>query len=161
MRPKNVVLLGGSGTHSVCVCTIHQNFKLMIENSKLSILPEFKSIVCEDINGKLDYTHLLSRLACIPPLPNCLLGSCSTCGKKQELREELAEAFENEDVDEITYGSWVSVDRTYLETNTKPTDEFVNNLIDETSGTIHSTGTIFFFKGNENAVGARRLTSNW
>jgi len=24
LRPKNVVLAGASGTHSVCVCTIHQ-----------------------------------------------------------------------------------------------------------------------------------------
>ena len=102
----------------------------MIENSKISILPEFKSIVGEDFNGKLDYTHLLSRLTCNPPLPNCLLGSCSICGKTQELREELAEAFENEDVDEITYRSWVTVDRTNLETITKPIDYFVNNLID-------------------------------
>eukprot|EP00795_Rhopilema_esculentum_P014981 gene14982-6136_t len=66
------------------------------------------------------------RLACDPPQPNCLLGSSSTCGKMQELREELAEAFENEDVDEITYRSWVTVDRTNLETITKPTDEFRN-----------------------------------
>ena len=25
LRPKHVVLHGSSGTHSVCVCTIHQN----------------------------------------------------------------------------------------------------------------------------------------
>ena len=35
-RPKNVVLPNASGTHSVCVCTYHQNFKLMLKNSGLS-----------------------------------------------------------------------------------------------------------------------------
>ena len=29
LRPKQCVLAGASGTHSVCVCTIHQNVKLM------------------------------------------------------------------------------------------------------------------------------------
>ena len=30
LRPKYCVLAGSSGTHSVCVCTIHQNVKLMM-----------------------------------------------------------------------------------------------------------------------------------
>jgi hypothetical protein len=32
---KHYVLAGGSGTHSVCVCTAHQNVKLMIEGARL------------------------------------------------------------------------------------------------------------------------------
>lgn len=30
LRPKYCVLAGGTGTHTVCVCAIHQNIKLMI-----------------------------------------------------------------------------------------------------------------------------------
>ena len=30
LRPKNWVFAGSSGTHSVCVCSIHQNVKLLI-----------------------------------------------------------------------------------------------------------------------------------
>ena len=30
LRPKHCVLAGASGTHAVCVCTIHQNIKLMM-----------------------------------------------------------------------------------------------------------------------------------
>lgn len=30
LRPKNCVLAGSGGTHTVCVCSIHQNVKLMI-----------------------------------------------------------------------------------------------------------------------------------
>ena len=30
LRPKECVLAGASGTHNVCVCTIHQNVKLML-----------------------------------------------------------------------------------------------------------------------------------
>jgi hypothetical protein len=35
LRPKQCVLAGASGTHSVCVCTIHQNVKLMMLGAKL------------------------------------------------------------------------------------------------------------------------------
>ena len=30
LRPKHCILAGASGTHAVCVCTIHQNVKLMM-----------------------------------------------------------------------------------------------------------------------------------
>jgi hypothetical protein len=31
-------MAGESGTHSVCVCTIHQNVKIMLETDKISEL---------------------------------------------------------------------------------------------------------------------------
>ena len=33
LRPKNWFLSGQSGTYPVCVCIIHQNVKLMFENT--------------------------------------------------------------------------------------------------------------------------------
>lgn len=36
--PKWCVIAGSSGTHSVCVCTIHQNVKTMIDAVNLKIL---------------------------------------------------------------------------------------------------------------------------
>ena len=35
MRPRECIIAGASGTHSVCVCTIHQNVKLMMVGSKM------------------------------------------------------------------------------------------------------------------------------
>ena len=35
LRPPYCVLAGASGTHCVCVCTIHQNVKLLFESIKL------------------------------------------------------------------------------------------------------------------------------
>ena len=36
LRPKNVVLAGANGTHNnVCVCTLHQNVKLLFERCKV------------------------------------------------------------------------------------------------------------------------------
>lgn len=36
LRPKNCVQAEATGTRSVCVCKTYQNFKLMLENAKLS-----------------------------------------------------------------------------------------------------------------------------
>lgn len=33
LRPTHCILAGSSGTHVVCVCTIHQNVKLMLEGT--------------------------------------------------------------------------------------------------------------------------------
>ena len=40
LRPKECVLAGSCGTHSVCVCSLHQNAKLMFYGSKIAILSE-------------------------------------------------------------------------------------------------------------------------
>ena len=65
LRPRYCVLTGASGTHSVCVCTIHQNVKLMILGAKLPELSssEFKT-----------YHDFLARIICNPPLLGCHLG---------------------------------------------------------------------------------------
>ena len=129
-RPKNVVLPGDSGAHSVCVCTIHQDEKLMLENSGIFQLPEFRSLVGDGFDGKVSYQHLLAKLTCNPPLPHCFLGNCKNCGKTEILKTELAEIFEQLDVEEITFNSWISVDRTSLETLTKSTCDFINYLLE-------------------------------
>eukprot|EP00731_Ephydatia_muelleri_P007530 Em0003g1778a len=38
LRPKECVLAGATGTHSVCVCAIHQNVKLMMAGGRLESL---------------------------------------------------------------------------------------------------------------------------
>ena len=35
LQPTQCILAGAAGTHCVCVCTIHQNMKLLFESSKL------------------------------------------------------------------------------------------------------------------------------
>ncbi|XP_044591487.1 uncharacterized protein LOC123269717 [Cotesia glomerata] len=38
LRPKHCVLAGASGTHTICVCTIHQNVKLMMLGANIHSL---------------------------------------------------------------------------------------------------------------------------
>ena len=56
LRPKQCVLAGSAGTHSVCVCTIHQNVKLMMIGAKLGKLTENDNIPL------VHYNHCLATL---------------------------------------------------------------------------------------------------
>ena len=71
-RPKHVVLPGSSGTHNVCVCTIHQNVKLMIEGAKFSADPNFFPT---QASPKLTYKEFLNALTCQPPTTECQMNT--------------------------------------------------------------------------------------
>ena len=140
LRPKNIILPGGSGTHSVCVCAIHQNVKLMLEGSKIGSLPEFRSLIGDGFDGNVTYQHLIAQLTCNPPQPNCFLGRCEQCSvkiegknitvKSEELGSKLKNIFDELAIDTVTYKSWVTVDRTNLETLVKSIDDFISVLME-------------------------------
>ena len=57
LRPKWCVLAGlSSGTHSVCVCTYHQNMKLLLVPLKFTYQELFPPLIC-DINNKECMVH--------------------------------------------------------------------------------------------------------
>ncbi len=62
LRPKHCVLAGASGTHSVCVCIIHQNVKLMMLGAKLPNLTAHSELPLSS------YRHCLAQMICNPPL---------------------------------------------------------------------------------------------
>lgn len=88
LRPKHCVLAGTSGTHCVCVCTIHQNVKLMLCGARLH------ELTCSDDNPLLSYHHCLARIICNPPLPDCYLGECKSCPGTDQLKEQLFLVFD-------------------------------------------------------------------
>ncbi|CAH0547109.1 unnamed protein product [Brassicogethes aeneus] len=126
LRPKNCILAGRSGTHTVCVCTLHQNMKLMISGSKLNLFL--------DNNNKplgRDYRDFLYKIICNPPAVDCFLNKCELCPGIGPLKGFLEEKFEEELIDSITYKKWVSVDRCTMETIVKNTDDFLEEFSDE------------------------------
>ncbi len=60
LRPKECVLVGASGTHQVCVCTIHNNLKLMMINSRMATTKSDEEVPL------LHYSHALAKLMCNP-----------------------------------------------------------------------------------------------
>ena len=119
LRPRHCVLAGASGTHSVCVCTTHQNMKLMMQSIKLGELTTS--------NGRSlqTYQHCISQAICNPPLPSCYFGTCKYCPGFASLEEVLRSVLDDNLIDYVSYKQWVSVDRSTLETFSKPADDFV------------------------------------
>ena len=117
LRPKHCILAGASGTHAVCVCTIHQNVKLMILEMGLPLLQT--------------YHHCLAKIMCNPPLPKCYLGECKACPGIMKFKDELITLLDDEGVDQIVYKQWVSTDRSMLETCCAPAEEFVDTFCEK------------------------------
>ena len=61
LRPKWCILVGASGSHSVCVCTIHQNVLLLV-----------KAV-------NLDYHDLIDMIVCDHTSRECMIHRCEIC----------------------------------------------------------------------------------
>ena len=132
LRPKHVVLPSSSGTHTVCVCLYHQNPKLMISGSQISSAPEFKTLIGPEWNSEVKVQHLLARLTCNPALEACWLGACETCSEFPSiLKEEILDVFEQLDIENVSYKTWISTDRTEFITVTEEVCDFVDSLIEK------------------------------
>ena len=117
LRPKECVLAGATGTHSVCVCTIHQNVKLMMEGGRLAALT----------NGWFtDYKDCLAAIQCESPEYDCAVGKCAECPGAELLREELEAVMEENGVETVHYNQWTNTDRANLETRIVPVEEFLD-----------------------------------
>lgn len=73
LRPKHCVLVSASGKHSVCVCTIHQNFKLMMIGLKIA------ELMSEENFPLKTHKDCIAVIICNPPQPACYLGDCKEC----------------------------------------------------------------------------------
>ena len=82
LQPKECKLAGASGTHSVFICTIHNNVKLMMTGSMLSKMTAHLDVLLEH------YSHAIARITCNPAQPLCHLGECNYC--PHGLRVQLA-----------------------------------------------------------------------
>lgn len=100
-RPKWCVPVTSSGSHSVCVCSYHQNVKLM----------------CVHLPVKLDYKDLINKIVCDNTKRDCMFHLCQGCPPKDSLLIFLNSLFEEGEIDltdNISYKQWVSTGRTTL-----------------------------------------------
>ena len=120
LRPKECILAGASGTHSVCVCTLHQNTKLMFIGSKLPSLSE----------QILHYRHCLAAIMCNSPSRDRYLNKCAQYPGTESLQERLQKIMDENLVDSIQYHQWTQTDRSNLITVVQPVEEFLHTFID-------------------------------
>ena len=123
-----MLLAGTSGTHSVCVCTLHQNVKLMLEGCKFLSNEDLKVMLISDHAGPITYYHILDCMTRNPGTPDCFLENCQKCSNYEEFGQQLIALMERFLIDEVNFKVWINVDRTTLETLTKSSDKFIELL---------------------------------
>ena len=122
LRPKECVTVGARGTHSVCVCTHHQNLKLMI-----SAFP-FRDNTLPD--EKITYHDLLKCVVCSVENMDCMLHRCEACPGSASLEHYILENISDE-VDEIKYKQWVTTDRTTLTEHSLSRSDYIETLVEK------------------------------
>ena len=120
LRPRECITVGARGTHSVCVCTVHHNVKLMLAAFPMS----------EDTSS-LTYHNLLDQLVCSTDSNLCMIHRCDNCPGITKLQEFLQKKISDE-VDQIKYKQWVSTDRTTLTDHVATPQEFIECLAEKT-----------------------------
>lgn len=121
LRPKWCVLAGAGGTHSVCVCSLHQNVKLLLDAAQM----------------EESYKDLIKFLVCDPENSNCMLRHCDKCPSNTSLIEFLEEKFDDFDPDdEIEYSQWVTTDRAELVKHSTTVADYVNVLVSKLQALI-------------------------
>lgn len=124
LRPKHCVLPGSAGTHAVCVCTVHQNAKLMMAQCKLPELVNRETPVTT-------YKDLTNSIICYNPTEKCYFRECTLCPDTDNMKFLFEDAFEQNSIEHVTYKKWVQVDnKCVLETLTKSTGDFIDSLFD-------------------------------
>ena len=88
LRPKWYITVGTKGTHSVCMCTAHQNVTLLFSSVNLS----------------KDYHQLLQLTVCNRNSKECMIHRCESCSDvnavKKFLEGELIKVDDDGNVDD-------------------------------------------------------------
>ncbi|KYN00525.1 hypothetical protein ALC62_09899 [Cyphomyrmex costatus] len=122
LRPKYCILPGGSGTHSVCVCTIHQNCKLMLDAINVADLTK------ESVFPICDYKDCLNLIVCRTASSACFLNECKLCPGTIKISELLSIAFASKSIEQVEYTTWTGTDRSTMLTITTSVEDFIDDL---------------------------------
>lgn len=126
LRPKHCVLAGSSGTHSVCVCTYHENVHLMIDGASIPSLTESSDLKLTS------YKDCLKVMVCENSKPECHSGDCNLCQNNIDIvKDHLNQLFESNGIEEIQYQIWESTDRSTLLSRVQDSQEFVDELCEK------------------------------
>ncbi|XP_065684929.1 uncharacterized protein LOC136097009 [Hydra vulgaris] len=134
LRPKWCILAGPKGTHSVCVCTIHQNVKLML--SAIGLEPS--------------YHEIIEKIVCSRKSKVCMIHRCNSCPGIQHAQnyfqqylaqnDDPKEQYDSDENEQsVDFKQWTTTDRTELLTIKLPLNEFIELLCEKLDNiTSHS-----------------------
>ena len=115
LRPKWCLLAGSKMTHSVCVCSTHQNVVLLVDA----------------MDWDLTYKDLIKKIVCNTESNKCIMHRCESCPGTATLKEFLdQELNKREDDEKFNYCQWDTMDRAILTTFTTTYEKYKETLID-------------------------------
>ncbi|KAK3929167.1 ARL14 effector protein [Frankliniella fusca] len=120
VRPKECYLASKSGMHNVCVCTIHENPKLMFKGARLNTISALK---CNSVTDCIKY------FVCGQPTTECYFRTCEKCPDKTLFSNIIQNHFDSEMVEEVTYNQWECTDRGNIITKISSIEDFVEDLV--------------------------------
>ena len=116
--PKWCVTVDSSGSHSICVCAIHQNAILLVEATGID----------------KTYKELMSMVVCSLDNGTCMAHRCPNCPKVDPLKAFLVDSLYDSN-EEIFFQQWLLTDSTQLVTQlvtqSLPVHEFIELLVDK------------------------------
>ena len=114
LRPKRCVIAGSSGTHSICVCTTHENTILLVDA----------------LNWEVTYKDLVNKVVRDPSNREFMMHCCTSCPGINALCKFLEEELSEIDPDfQFHYSQWQTKDRACLVTVTSTCEEYKDTLI--------------------------------
>ncbi|KYN18869.1 hypothetical protein ALC57_08809, partial [Trachymyrmex cornetzi] len=122
LRPKHCILMGAAGTHSVCVCTLHQNVKLMLDAINVKYLSQ------QTDKPIADSKDSLQQIMCENRSPNCHLDDCTECPGILHFSIYMLQLLHDNNILNVTFSNWTSTDRSFLHTQILDSEEFVEQL---------------------------------
>lgn len=118
LRPRECILaLEKYGTHTTCVCSYHQNCKLIIDSLQRNKLCDAK-----------DYREIINMCLCEDSIrtTNCTLNECDKCPGTEKLAKQIELRLEEKMIERVSYKQWITVSgKTSLETITKAAEDFI------------------------------------
>ena len=98
LRPAWCVTVGARGAHSVCVCEIHQNVKLLIDATP----------------GVKNYQELMTAIVCDHQNRDCMLHRCDMCPGTSSFSDSVMVKFTQADMaeeDPVSFKQWEHSER--------------------------------------------------
>lgn len=120
LRPKWCILAGANGTHSVCICTQHQNFKTMFDAANLVKYTKNSDIPIQKYQDCFDF------ILCKHPLPACYLRECQLCPGKERFSDHLDSIFQENGISQVIFSIWQATDRCTLKKECLSTEDFIH-----------------------------------
>lgn len=122
LKPTECLTAGKPGTHNICVCAAHQNFKLKLAS----------------VRSDLHYKQLIEFGVCSTEKEKCMLYSCSDCKTKDNIKLFLRSDINVEDTKIIHYMQWTQdtkddekLKRISLIEFSEPLDKVLDSLLDD------------------------------